>query len=193
MKKKLSAMVIVVVIAIVGANCDKLYAAFFNRYTKEIQNQACVLDFEIMGDFSGQQFLNAGENIKFNENNEAFIPIDFDIKNSGNCEMYIRVAIFPVILDNSDLNYVYKLSKSSCKFQYYNENGENNLDDKYWEKSLDGFYYYKNVLKEGETLENKLVSGIKLNLKKEEKIDFADRQIKISVIIEAKQNEFIEK
>lgn len=190
MKKKLSVMVIVVVIAVVGANCDKLYAAFFNRITKEIENQACVLDFEIMGDFSGQQFINAGEIIELDENNEAFIPIDFDVKNSGDCEIYIRIAIFPVIVDKSDSSQFYKLGKSSCEIQYCNENGTNNLEDKYWEKSSDGYYYYKNALKQGETLENKLVSGIKLKLQKQEAMDFSDKQVKIAIVIEARQNGF---
>lgn len=190
MKKKLSVIVIVVVITIIGANYDKLYAAFFNRFTKDIQNQTCMLDFEIMGDFSNQQLMDVGENIELDENNEAFIPINFDIENSGNCEMYIRVAVSPVILDKLDSRYIYKLRKSSCEIQYCNQDGTNNLEENYWEKSSDGYYYYKKSLQQGEALENKFISGIKLNLSREEAVDFSEKQVKIAILIEAKQNEF---
>lgn len=193
MKKGLTVIVFVVAIIIVGFNYDKLYAAFFNRFTKVMQNQTCVLDFEVIGDFSGQQFVNASEYIESDENNEAFIPIDFDVKNSGNCDIYIRAAISPIILDKDDeLNKVYKLKKSSCEIQYCNSDGTNNLEDEYWEKSSDGYYYYKDFLKEGDYLKNKFVSGIKFKLQKEEAMDFNDKKkrIKIAVLVEARQNEF---
>lgn len=190
MKKKLSVMLIVAIIIFVGVNCDKLYAAFSNRFTKEIQSQACVLDFDVMGDFSSREFVDVGENTNFDSNNEVFIPINFDVKNSGDCEIYIRAAIYPIIEDKLDSNQVYKLEKSSCEIQYCNKDGINNLDEKYWEKSSDGYYCYKSTLTNGETLKNKLVSGIKLKLSKQEAMDFSDKRVKIVAVIEARQNRF---
>lgn len=206
MKRKLSVMALVVIIVVISANYDKLYAAFFNRFTKEIQNQACVLDFEVMGDFSSHQFTDTGKDINLNENNEAFIPIDFDVKNIGDCEIYIRVAIALVILEKSssnqlnseedstnNLTQVSKLEKSSCEFQYFNGKADdeaNILDENYWEKSSDGYYYYKTALKKGESLDNRLISRVKLNLKDKEAIGFSNKQVRIAVVIEGRQNDF---
>ena len=59
-----------------------------------------------------------------------------------------------------------------------------------WEKTDDGYYYYKKSMKEGDCLENKLVSGIKLKLNKEEMIDFSDKQMKVVIKVESRQSKY---
>ena len=45
-------------------------------------------------------------------------------------------------------------------------------------------------MKEGDCLENKLVSGIKLKLNKEEMIDFSDKQMKVVIKVESRQSKY---
>lgn len=187
MKKLFTAMVTIVIIVILTTNYSELYAVFFNRFSKETTAKVSKIDFTIDGDFNGQQQIKLDKLGQFDENNEEVIDIDFDIKNNSDRDIYVRVAILPVILDNPATNTAYKLSNSSCKIQYYNGN---NLDDEYWAKSDDGYYYYKKAVKKGANLEDKLISGIKLKLSKSEIMDLSDKQMQILVRVESKLEEF---
>ena len=116
--------------------------------------------------------------------------MDFDVENTGTCDIYIRVAILPIILDKENSQIVYKLNKSSCEIQYCNENDSSVLDGEYWEKSSDGYYYYKKVLKQGQGLENGLISKVKFKPNNSEAVDFCDKKVQIAVKVESRQNEF---
>ena len=116
--------------------------------------------------------------------------MDFDVENTGTCDIYIRVAILPIILDKQNSQIVYKLNKSFCEIQYCNENNSSVIDDEYWEKSSDGYYYYKKVLKQGQGLENGLISRVKFKPNTSEVVDFCDKKVQIAVKVESRQNEF---
>lgn len=179
------------VVVILIFNCDYIEAMFFYEFSKETnsQIQACKIDFSV-GD-------NSVENreIKFDEllgdasNLDLFVDVDFDVINNSECDIFIRVAILPIVVDENNLNTAYKLNNSSCEIQYLNDNS-NILNEIYWEKSSDGYYYYKNSMKEGDSLENKLISGIKLNLTKRERIEFKDKQFQVIVRVESKQSKY---
>ncbi len=57
-------------------------------------------------------------------------------------------------------------------------------------KSDDGYYYYKTTIKKGGTLENKLISGIKLNINKSEKMSLIHKQPQLVVRVEASNKAF---
>lgn len=190
MRKILAAIVAIVVFWGVSVNYGELYAVFYDRFSNEKQSQVSEMDFELMGNSMDQQFINAEGGLTLDKNNEASVDINFDVKNTGTCDMYIRVAILPVILDKQNPQIVYKLNKSSCEIQYCNENDSSVLDEKYWEKSSDGYYYYKKVLKQGQSLDNGLMSKIKFKPSKSEIVDFSDKQVQIAVSVESRQNEF---
>ena len=42
--------------------------------------------------------------------------VDFDVENTGTCDIYIRVAILPLILDKENSQIVYKLNNLLVKF-----------------------------------------------------------------------------
>ena len=184
MKKLFTAIVTIVIIVILATNYSELYAVFFNRFSKETTAKVSKIDFTIDGDFNGQQQIKLGQ---LDENNEEVINVDFDIKNNSDRDIYVRVAILPVILDNPVTNSAYKLSNSSCQIQYCNGN---NLDDEYWVKSKDGYYYYKKAVKKGANLEDKLISGVILKLSKSEVLELSDKQMQIVVRVESKLEEF---
>lgn len=191
MKKLFLAMVTIIIFVFLSFNYSELYAMFFDKLSKETHNKASEIDFSIDGDLAQEQEINLEEIPEGDEKYEAFIGINFDVKNNSDCDIFIRVAILPVILDKTDQNTVYKLSNSSCEIQYLSENDENNIpNNTYWEKSDDGYYYYKKSMKEGDCLENKLVSGIKLKLNKEEMIDFSDKQMKVVIKVESRQSKY---
>ncbi len=187
--KKIFMVIVAIIIWGVATNYSELYSMFFNQFSKETISQASKIDFKIEGDFERQEQIELGGLSGIEWNNGAVVDIDFDIKNDSDCDIYVRVAILPIILDNSDTNIAYKLSNTSCEIQYCNEDNSN-LNAEYWEKCDDGYYYYKKVLKEGEHLENKLVSGVKLNLNNVEVKDFMDKQLKIAVRVESRHDKF---
>ena len=179
----------IIAVVILIFSCDRPEAMFFSESSMETNRdiQACKIDFSIGGDSNQKREISFDE--LFVENQEAFVGIDFDVKNDSNCDVFIRVAILPVVVDKNTTEYGYKLKNSSCKIQYLNDNSDI-LNSTYWEKSNDGYYYYKKIMKEGDTLENKLISGIKLNLTKGEMIELNDKQFKVLVRVESKQSKY---
>ena len=59
-----------------------------------------------------------------------------------------------------------------------------------WLKGSDGYYYYKKVLKQGQGLENGLISRVKFKPNNSEAVDFCDKKVQIAVKVESRQNEF---
>ena len=59
-----------------------------------------------------------------------------------------------------------------------------------WLKGSDGYYYYKKVLKQGQGLENGLISKVKFKPNKSEIVDFCDKKVQIAVKVESRQNKF---
>ena len=55
---------------------------------------------------------------------------------------------------------------------------------------MNGYYYYKTTIKKGGTLENKLISGIKLNINKSEKMSLIHKQPQLVVRVEASNKAF---
>ena len=94
------------------------------------------------------------------------------------------------LLDKEKSQIVYKFNKSSCEIQYCNENDSSVLDGEYWEKSSDGYYYYKKVLKQGQGLENGLISRVRFKPNNSEVVDFCDKKVQIAVKVESRQNKF---
>lgn len=179
----------IVAVVILIFSYDSIEAMFFSESSMESNSdvQACKIDFSI--DDDSTQKREVGFDELFVENQEALVGIDFDVKNDSNCDIFIRVAILPVIVDKNATEYAYKLKNSSCEIQYLNDNSDI-LNSTYWEKSNDGYYYYKKIMKEGDSLENKLISGIKLNLTKGEMIELNDKQFKVLVRVESKQSKY---
>ena len=190
MRKILAAIVAIVVFWGISMNYGELYAVFYDRFSNEKQGQISEIDFELMGNSMDQQLINEDSGLTLDENNEASVDVDFDVENTGTCDIYIRVAILPIILDKQNSQIVYKLNKSSCEIQYCNKNNSSVLDDEYWEKSSDGYYYYKKVLKQGQGLENGLISRVKFKPNNSEVVDFCDKKVQIAVKVESRQNEF---
>ena len=190
MRKILAAIVAIMFFGVVSLNYGELYAVFYDRFSNEKQSQISEIDFELMGNSMDQQLIDADGGLILDENNEASVDVDFDVENTGTCDIYIRVAILPLILDKQNSQIVYKLNKSSCEIQYCNENDSSVLDDEYWEKSSDGYYYYKKVLKQGQGLENGLISKVKFKPNNSEAVDFCDKKVQIAVKVESRQNEF---
>ena len=182
MKKLIIAIVTITILVVISTNYGKLYAMFFNQFSKDITQKTANIDFTIQGDFKGEKKINI-QNVKNYE-----IDIDFDIENNSDCEIYVRVAVVPIILDNTKANTAYKFSNSFCEIKYDSKN--NTLDEDYWEKSDDGYYYYKTTIKKGGTLENKLISGIKLNINKSEKMSLIHKQPQLVVRVEASNKAF---
>lgn len=186
MKKLFIAVVTMVILIVMATNYSELYAMFFNKFSKETSQRTANIDFTIDGDFAAEKQIKLDQ---LGENDEMNLDIDFDIKNDSDCDIYVRVAILPVVLDNPTTNTSYKFSKSLCEIQYDNENN-NNPDDEYWQLADDGYYYHKKSIKKGGILENKLISGVKLKPSKSEIMDLADKQVQIVVKVEAKSETF---
>ncbi|MGM9535068.1 MAG: hypothetical protein ACI3VR_07435, partial [Intestinibacter sp.] len=162
MKKAFFAAVVVILVF----NYSHIDAMFFNKFLNHTnaKAQTCKIDFSIDENSTEKR------EIKFDEllsEQESFVGVDFDVTNNRECDIFIRIAVFPIVVDENNPNIAYKLSNSSCKIQYLNDDS-NILNSTYWEKSSDGYYYYKKSMKEGDSLENRLISGIKLNLTKGE-------------------------
>ena len=51
-------------------------------------------------------------------------------------------------------------------------------------------FYYKKVLKQGQGLENGLISKVKFKPNNSEVVDFCDKKVQIAVKVESRQNEF---
>ena len=190
MRKILAAIVAIMFFGVVSLNYGELYAVFYDRFSNEKQSQISEIYFELMGNSMDQQLIDADGGLTLDENNEASVDVDFDVENTGTCDIYIRVAILPLILDKENSQIVYKFNKSSCEIQYCNENDSSVLDDEYWEKSSDGYYYYKKFLKQGQGLENGLISKVKFKPNNSEAVDFCDKKVQIAVKVESRQNEF---
>ena len=182
MRKILAAIVAIVVFWGISMNYGELYAVFYDRFSNEKQSQISEIDFELMGNSMDQQLIDADGGLTLDENNEASVDVDFDVENTGTCDIYIRVAILPIILDKENSQIVYKLNKSSCEIQYCNENDSSVLDD--------GYYYYKKVLKQGQGLENGLISKVRFKPNNSEFVDFCDKKVQIAIKVESRQNEF---
>ena len=181
----------IVVVVILIFNYSYLEAMFFNKFSKETntQVQTCKIDFSI-GDESVQN-----REIKFDEllgeslDQQTVVNIDFDVINNSECDIFIRIAVLPIVVDENDSNIAYKLNNSSWKIQYVNDNSDI-LNSLYWERASDGYYYYKKSMKEGGSLENKLISGIKLNLTRGERIELRDKQFQVVVRVESMQSKY---
>ncbi len=186
MKKLFIGVVTMVILIVITTNYGELYAMFFNKFSKETSQRTANIDFTIDGDFAAEKQIKLDQ---LGENDEMNLDIDFDIKNDSDCDIYVRVAILPVVLDSPPTNTSYKFSKSLCEIQYDNENN-NNPDDEYWQLADDGYYYHKKSIKKGGILENKLISGVKLKPSKSEIMDLADKQVQIVVKVEAKSETF---
>lgn len=182
MKKAFFAMVVVILVF----NYSYIEAMFFNKFLNNANTtvQTCKIDFSIDGDSVQKR------EIKFDElfsEQESFVGVDFDVTNNSKCDIFLRIAVLPIVVDENNPNIAYKLSNFSCEIQYLNDDS-NILNSTYWEKSSDGYYYYKKSMKEGDSLENKLISGIKLNLTKRERIKLVDKQLQVVVRVESKQS-----
>ena len=182
MKKAFFAMVVVILVF----NYSYIEAMFFNKFLNNANTtvQTCKIDFSIDGDSVQKR------EIKFDElfsEQESFVGVDFDVTNNSKCDIFLRIAVLPIVIDENNPNIAYKLSNSSCEIQYLNDDS-NILNSTYWEKSSDGYYYYKKSMKEGDSLENKLISGIKLYLTKRERIELVDKQLQVVVRVESKQS-----
>lgn len=70
------------------------------------------------------------------ENNEASVDVDFDVENTGTCDIYIRVAILPIILDKQNSQIVFSNLTNLLVIQYCNENDSSVLIDEYWKNHL---------------------------------------------------------
>ena len=186
MKKLFIAVITMLILIVMTTNYSELYAMFFNKFSKETSQRTANIDFTIDDDFAAEKQIKLDQ---LGENDEMNLDIDFDIKNDSDCDIYVRVAILPVVLDNPPTNTSYKFSKSLCEIQYDNENN-NNPDDEYWQLADDGYYYHKKSIKKGGILENKLISGVKLKPSKSEIMDLADKQVQIVVKVEAKSETF---
>ena len=178
MKKLIIAIVTITILVVISTNYGKLYAMFFNQFSKDITQKTANIDFTIQGDFKGEKKINIQnlDQLIKNDVKNYEIDIDFDI------------AVVPIILDNTKANTAYKFSNSFCEIKYDSKN--NTLDEDYWEKSDDGYYYYKTTIKKGGTLENKLISGIKLNINKSEKMSLIHKQPQLVVRVEASNKAF---
>ena len=121
MRKILAAIVAIMFFGVVSLNYGELYAVFYDRFSNEKQSQISEIDFELMGNSMDQQLIDADGGLTLDENNEASVDVDFDVENTGTCDIYIRVAILPLILDKENSQIVYKLNKSSCEIQFCNE------------------------------------------------------------------------
>ena len=190
MKKLIIAIVTITILVVISTNYGKLYAMFFNKFSKDLTQKTANIDFTIQGDFKGEKKINIQnlDQLIKNDVKNYEIDIDFDIENNSDCEIYVRVAVVPIILDNTKANTAYKFSNSFCEIKYDSKN--NTLDEDYWEKSDDGYYYYKTTIKKGGTLENKLISGIKLNINKSEKMSLIHKQAQLVVRVEASSKAF---
>lgn len=183
------AFLIVIVVTFIF-NCSYLHAMFFDEFFKEVQakNQTCEIDFLIDSNLTQQQQFEFGSISELDNEKELFTEIDFDVKNNSDCDIFIRVAILPIIIDENNPNTAYKLRNSSLEMVYLNDQ-ENILNSELWDKSSDGYFYYKKSMKEGDSLENKLISGVKLKLNKEEMIELLDKKIQIGIRVESMQSE----
>ena len=92
------------------------------------------------------------------------------IENTGDYECYVRVKVFAG-------------SQYQEGLVYSDESGK-------WTPGDDGYYYYKTTIKKGGTLENKLTSGIKLNINKSEKMSLIHKQPQLVVRVEASNKAF---
>lgn len=148
----------VLVVVIVLSNYSYLEAMFFSHILdKDIeQSETCSINFTIDENSSNSKIIN----LKEYEN--QVVNLNFDVVNNGDCGVFIRVSLLPIIL-GEDSNVYYKLSNSSLRFKYINED-ESVLNTTYWNNGGDIYLYYQKELKEGERLENNLISGIILNL-----------------------------
>lgn len=151
MKKLIIAIVTITILVVISTNYGKLYAMFFNQFSKDITQKTANIDFTIQGDFKGEKKINIQnlDQLIKNDVKNYEIDIDFDIENNSDCEIYVRVAVVSIILDNTKANTAYKFSNSFCEIKYDSKN--NTLDEDYWEKSDDGYYYYKTTIKKGGT------------------------------------------
>ena len=142
MKKLIIAIVTITILVVISTNYGKLYAMFFNQFSKDITQKTANIDFTIQGDFKGEKKINIQNLDQLIESDvkNYEIDIDFDIENNSDCEIYVRVAVVSIILDNTKANTAYKFSNSFCEIKYDSKN--NTLDEDYWEKSDDGYYYY---------------------------------------------------
>ena len=173
----------VLVVVIVMFNYSYLEAMFFSHILKTDvnQNKTCSIDFAIDGNFTDSQVID------LNEYEEKEIDLNFDVVNNGDCGVFIRVAVLPVILGD-DANTYYKLNNSSFRFRYINED-ESALNTTYWQDG-DTYTFYKKELKEGERLENNLISGIVLNLNREDAMMISGKKLKLAIKVESVQSKY---
>lgn len=174
----------VLVIVIVMSNYSYLEAMFFNHVlNKDIkQSETCSINFTIDENSSNSKVIN----LKEYEN--QVVNLNFDVVNNGDCGVFIRVSLLPVIL-GEDSSVYYKLSNSSLRFNYINED-ESVLNTTYWNDGGDTYLYYKKELKEGESLENNLISGIILNLNRKEVIDISGKKLQLAIRVESVQSKY---
>ena len=107
MRKILAAIVAIMFFGVVSLNYGELYAVFYDRFSNEKQGQISEIDFELMGNSMDQQLIDADGGLTLDENNEASVDVDFDVENTGTCDIYIRIAILPLILDKENSQIVY--------------------------------------------------------------------------------------
>ena len=58
MKKLIIAIVTITILVVISTNYGKLYAMFFNQFSKDITQKTANIDFTIQGDFKGEKKIN---------------------------------------------------------------------------------------------------------------------------------------
>ena len=160
MKKILSIAGIVCFSMLVAVGTHGIYSWFTDQSQRVNSFSVGMNEVEIREEFPDQE-LTPGKIIK----KEA------GFTNTGMVPMYVRA--------------VYLFSNKEAE-----EGSELLMGSTLWEKSDDGYYYYKKVLKQGQGLENGLISRVKFKPNNSEVVDFCDKQVQIAVKVESRQNEF---
>ena len=87
MKKLIIAIVTITILVVISTNYGKLYAMFFNKFSKDITQKTANIDFTIQGDFKGEKKINIQnlDQLIKNDVKNYEIDIDFDIENNSDC------------------------------------------------------------------------------------------------------------
>ncbi len=116
MRKILAAIVAIMFFGVVSLNYGELYAVFYDRFSNEKQSQISEIDFKLMGNSMDQQLIDADGGLTLDENNEASVDVDFDVENTGTCDIYIRLRFFRLFWTRKILKLCTSLTNLLVKF-----------------------------------------------------------------------------
>lgn len=105
------------------------------------------------------------------------IKSDLVIKNTGNTDSYIRVAVIGNWYDN------HSPAQIVCPWGTRDGNYNNfDWDETYWREGNDGYYYYKNIVMAGHTVQHPLFESYTVTAAPE---NYPDAHLEISLLVQA--------